>query len=443
MSDSKSLIKRCFESIREPTPPLRAYPHVISDLAIKMYGLTMRTQAEAYHYFVAHAMAQFTTHDAHTVTLALDWTQYMPARKKSKQRERGARAADAMQRQRVPAWTYDGVSPVLALTDAPLPPWPRVVADRSARARAERDVVDLLTRHFVPPPGRRLRLIARGLVITIEATATDGRVLAPVVEPLPVQVGEVDMLVVYLARDRCRDDATPSRDAFRDDASEWVHLRDAAERVSVTECRRVYEAGAMLLVTRDSDALVIGTAAVEHLAPPAAPEHALMLALGADEYYDLARVRTLPSFRSLWDFVALCACGGNDYVRQLYGFSHRSLFAHYETYTGPPLTHTDVATGEPRLDVAAYLTFVRHAYTQRLPKPKKRKKAEDAVVPLTWPDVCARMTTAMRERLPTAPDLHRHVDAVAFSVHYMFHAADGRARLDTEPFVAFTDAASL
>lgn len=436
MSDSKSKIKASFAPIALTDVPAAVVANcsdVCVDVPIRLRGMPPQpTPHAACEYFLHYFAATFGRYAARTVWAVFDHDPAVPARKRAKQRDRKTKAVASMARRGVPLWTYDGVSPVLALDDRrAMPPWERVTNDRRAYRRAQRDVATLLTSAFTPPAGCRLVVVYGGTRLVVEA-ALDGRVLATVEQPAPV-MGEADLFTVVVARERLRVDA-PERPAT-------TPLRGAAATVPPSACRAVYEPGAAVIDTRDTDALVFGFVAAELLAPD--ETHALVVALGPTEYYDMTRVRTMPAFRPFaarpWDFVAVCAAGGNDYVKNLCQLTHRTLFAQYATYGGPPL----VRIGDERatLDVDAYRAFVRHVYASKVPRRKKR--ARDEPEPIAWDDVLAALTPYLRESMPVPADLHRHVDGVAFSLLYAAHGADGGAPLGVDTIVPFDAASSF
>jgi len=362
------------------------------DGAIRFSSISQATGREVYKAFERGINSTFAAFPrAHTHILCFDAKAHVPHRKAAMQESRRAAMAAAVARRGGPKWTWDGTSPIVANTFAPLPAWEGVRLDSRAYKHATNDIIALLLDHYTPAPGTRLVIDSEAGAMVLECTP-GGIVLAPraILHGKPA-IGEADMSALYYAlwaRTEAVDDdddidvvhasrATAPRDVDLacyyglESTSVPLEMRAAASGAVSTYVPRAavrarYEPGDVVLVSTDSDFLPLGLVATlygeqaqvaahrvhvsigrVHLAAAAEPLRVVTRSTAGArphaEYYDMARVARIvrhmhgvaaDPVSAIWCFVAFCAACGNDYTQRMQGvpgFSHQAMFAAYRT----------------------------------------------------------------------------------------------------------------
>jgi len=448
---------------------------------------------DLYDSFASSISSHFSVFsEAHTFVMVFDDKRYVPERKRVAQVQRRIALAESIARRGVPEWTWDGQSTIVSITDErPLPPWERVRANGAAYARVIDELGALLERRFSPPPGRRV-IVDTGFRVSVIETALDGTVLMPrtLLDNEKPPIGEGDMTALYYARRARsptydRSDARPSdaeayarSDSFdptimcyyADDTSETppsMRLLPLSMRpqhaVAAENVRTVYEAGAVLLRTVDTDFLSLALVCLAG-ADSTSAAHNIYVGLGRvhrknnqyctgttpdaiphQEYYDVQRIydelcamhASEPrSIVTAWSFAAFCIACGNDYTRRLHNLSHRTMYAGYKrAFLGSDESRrrrlvTKFATSDTTpavalLDVDAFVELIRHAYYERLSKSRR------PLVTPPWSELRSIVAEAKNERahMPNLDALTAYYDQVSWSLAYASGASYGAEHL--------------
>lgn len=432
--------------------------------------------------------------DAHTFVMAFDDKRYVPERKRVAQIQRRVALAESIARRGVPEWTWDGTSTIVSIVDErPLPPWERVRANSAAYARVIDELGALLERRFAPPPGRRV-IVDTGIRVSVIETALDGTtVLMPrtLLDNEKPPIGEGDMTALYYARRALssaysRIDANVHQNYARSETFDPTMLRYYTEDTSETpmnlrllppsmrpetpvdasNVRSVYEAGAVLLRTVDTDFLPLALVCWAGLSSSSS-NHNIYVGLGRvhrlndkyctgttldavphQEYFDVKRIHDelcrmhsseTRSIVTAWSFAAFCIACGNDYTRRLHNLSHRTMYSGYKRAfleqssasrnrrLVREFATSDTTPAIALLDVDAFVDLIRHAYYERLPKSRR------PVLLPTWQElrqiVAEAFTKNERAHMPDLATLTAYYDQVSWSLAYASGASYGAEHL--------------
>lgn len=442
---------------------------VVEDASVRYAGgpgkqeMTGAAMVQSFCRAIAAAFANMP--NLHTYVLLFDKKQYVPRQKGETQTIRRSTLEESAKRANVPAWSWDGLSNIIAMTK-PLPPWPRLRLDGKAYGKALRDLVELIMQNVVPPPRCRIIFDWSETPMILESDE-HGRAMTPYADvSLANTIGEADMAAQWYSQlGRCGGMSIPERPETHGirqmdpELQAKYYNSDKSAAPTQAALRAEYEAGDVVLMSIDTDYLPLS---ILHFTLH--PAHNVWLAIGKcsvtpgpgapvfctkttkdaiekAEIYNIRRlceiVQTLhapetPLLDAVASFVSFCTVCGNDYAKRPFGITHRIMMSAYKK--APIAAVWQRRDPQPpviSLSADAFRAFLLQCYWERLGTGNQPAGAKRLPPWETVASVVATTYTDARAHMPSQADLTALVESVCWAISYACQGPHGWSAVQT------------